>query len=91
VTSFPGPVTGAEPSPGNLGRRIRTVRFWPKSLRFDRDPVAVVLPEPLATDVRRLLVSDRYVDAVRLVRQRTHLNLMPAVLAVNAVRDRAGP
>jgi hypothetical protein len=67
------------------------VRFWPKSLRFDRDPVAVVLPEPLATDVRGLLVRDRYVDAVRLVRQRTHLNLMPAVLAVNAVRDCAGP
>ena len=47
------------------------MRFLPKSLRFDRDPVPVVLPEPLATDVRRLLVGDRYVDAVRLVRQRT--------------------
>ncbi len=66
------------------------MRFWPKSLRFDSNPVAVVLPEPLATDVRGLLGSDRYVDAVRLVRQRTHLNLMPAVLAVNAVQDGAG-
>lgn len=65
------------------------MRFWPKAVRFDKDPVPVLLPEPLATDVRALISSDQYVDAVRLVRQRTHLNLLPAVLAVNAIRDAA--
>jgi hypothetical protein len=63
------------------------VRFWPRSLRFDDDPVAVVLPEPLASEVRTLLSADQYVQAVRRVRQRTHLGLLPAVLAVDAVRD----
>jgi hypothetical protein len=65
------------------------VTFWLKSLRFDREPVAVLLPEPLASEVRTLLSSDAYVEAVRRVRQRTSLNLLPAVLAVNAVRDAA--
>jgi hypothetical protein len=63
------------------------VRFWPKSVEFDRDPVAVLLPEPLASEVRTLVDDDQYVEAVRSVRQRTHLGLLPAVLAVNAVRD----
>jgi hypothetical protein len=63
------------------------VRFWPRSLRFDDDPVAVGLPEPLASEVRALLAADRYVEAVRRVRQRTHLGLLPAVRAVDAVRD----
>jgi hypothetical protein len=63
------------------------VRFWPRSVTFDDDPVAVVLPEPLASEVRTLLSADQYVEAVRRVRQRTHLGLFPAVLAVNAVRD----
>ena len=66
------------------------MRFWPKSLRFDDDPVAVLLPEPLASEVRTLVAADRYVDAVRWVRQRTHLGLLPAVLAVNAVQDSPG-
>jgi hypothetical protein len=65
------------------------MRFWPKSLTFDREPVAVLLPEPLASEVRALLASDQYVEAVRHVRQRTRLNLLPAVLAVNAVRAAA--
>jgi hypothetical protein len=66
------------------------MRWWPKSFQFDEKPVAVLLPEPLATDVRGLLAEDEYVEAVRLVRQRTHLNLLPAALAVNAIRDAAG-
>ena len=66
------------------------MRFWPRALTFDREPVAVLLPEPLASEVRDLLAVDQYVDAVRRVRQRTRLNLLPAVLAVNAVRDTAG-
>jgi hypothetical protein len=65
------------------------MRFWPKSLTFDREPVAVLLPEPLASEVRALLAADQYVEAVRRVRQRTRLNLLPAVLAVNAVRAAA--
>lgn len=65
------------------------MRFWPKSFGFDAKPVAVLLPEPLASEVRDLLAGDDYVEAVRRVRQRTHLNLLPAALAVNAVRDAA--
>jgi hypothetical protein len=65
------------------------VRFWPKSYEFDEKPVAVLLPEPLASEVRTLLAADDYYEAVRQVRRRTHLNLLPAALAVNAVRDSA--
>jgi hypothetical protein len=65
------------------------MRFWPKSLTFDREPVPVLLPEPLESEVRALLAADQYVEAVRRVRQRTRLNLLPAVLAVNAVRAAA--
>ncbi len=63
------------------------MRFLPRSLTFDKDPVAVLLPEPLASEVRGLVDADQYVEAVALVRRRTHLGLLPAVLAVNAVRD----
>jgi hypothetical protein len=65
------------------------MRWWPTSWKFDDKPVAVLLPEPLDAEVRTLLAADAYVEAVRMVRQRTHLNLLPAVLAVNAVRDAA--
>ena len=51
------------------------------------NPVAVLLPEPLAGEVRVLLTEGQYVPAVKLVRERTALNLLPAVLAVNLVRD----
>ena len=63
------------------------MRFWPKSFKFDDKPVAVLLPEPLASEVRALLSADDYYEAVRRVRQRTHLNLLPAALAVNALRN----
>ena len=63
------------------------MRFWKSDWTFDDNPVAVILPEPLSTKVRELLATDQYVPAVRLVRQRTHLGLLPAALAVNAVRD----
>ena len=65
-------------------------RWWPESVVFDDVPVAVVLPEPLASEVRALLAAGRRVEAVRRVRQRTHLGLRPAVLAVDSVRD-GGP
>ena len=71
--------------------RVRRPRWWPKSVVFDDVPVAVVLPEPLASEVRALLADDQHIEAVRRVRQRTHLGLRPAVLAVDAVRDGGRP
>jgi len=65
------------------------MRWWPKKWSFDDEPIPVLLPEPLAGEVRALLAADDYYEAVRRVRQRTHLNLLPAVLAVNALRDAA--
>ena len=62
------------------------VRWLPKALRFDDDPVAVLLPEPLAGQARDLAVEDS-VAAVALVRRRTGLNLSPAVRAVQALRS----
>ncbi len=66
-------------------RTVPSVRWWPKNWAFDEAPVPVILPEPLAGEVRALLADGERVEAVRLVRQRTHLNLLPAVLAVDAV------
>ena len=45
----------------------------------------VILPEPLASQVRDLLREGRRVEAVRVTRQRTGLNLLPAVRAVDAL------
>ena len=61
------------------------MRWW-QNWKFDDPPMPVILPEPLAAEVRGLLADgDRY-EAVRLVRLRTRLGLLPAVLAVDAVR-----
>jgi hypothetical protein len=65
--------------------------WWPTSVRFDEVPAAVVLPEPLASEVRELLASGERTEAVRRVRQRTHLGLLPAALAVDAMHDGAHP
>ena len=46
----------------------------------------VVFPEPLADEARALLDRGDRAGAVALVRQRTHLDLRPAVLAVDALR-----
>ena len=76
---------------GRSRSRSRSVRYgagmrwWPPSLRFDDDPVAVLLPEPLSGEVRALAAED-FVGAVALVRRRTGLNLAPAVRAVEALR-----
>ncbi|WP_104524005.1 hypothetical protein [Blastococcus atacamensis] len=48
---------------------------WLRGLRFDDVPVPVLLPEPLAGDVRALLAGGERIEAVRLVRQRTHLGI----------------
>jgi len=62
--------------------------WWRRSAsKTVTDPVAVLLPEPLAGEVRVMLSDDEYVAAVKLVRDRTALNLLPAVLAVNLIRD----
>jgi len=45
----------------------------------------VVLPEPLAAEVRRLLAGGERIEAVKLTRRRTGLNLLPAVRAVDAL------
>jgi hypothetical protein len=63
------------------------VRWWPKSVRFDDVPVPVLLPEPLAGEARALLADGKRVEAVALVRRRTHLNLLPAVMAVDALAN----
>lgn len=59
-------------------------------LRVDPDPVPVQLPEPLRTEVRAVFASTGLVEAVRLVRQRTGLDLASAVRAVKALVDDAG-
>jgi hypothetical protein len=61
------------------------MRWRPKALRFDEVPESVLLREPLATEVRALLADGKRVDVVWLVRKRTHLNLLPAVMAVDAI------
>lgn len=66
----------------------RLMRLWPRALRFDPDPVAVQLPEPLAREVSTLLARDDFAGAVALVRRRTGINLQPAVRAVEALRSR---
>ena len=47
--------------------------------------VPVLLPEPLQSEVRRLLAEAGEVAAVRRVRAQTGIGLLPAVLAVRAV------
>ena len=49
------------------------------------DMVAVLLPEPLDSEVDELLSQDEEVKAIRLVRERTGLGLLPAR---NAVENR---
>lgn len=47
--------------------------------------VAVLLPEPLRSQVLDTLSREGEVAAVRLTRERTGLNLLPAVRAVRAL------
>ncbi|GAA1853227.1 hypothetical protein ACFFOM_14215 [Microlunatus capsulatus] len=61
--------------------------MWRRLLRLPpREPqLPVLLPEPLAGEVRELLAQDREVEAVRLTRRRTGLDLLLAVRAVQAL------
>ena len=51
-------------------------------------PVAVLLPEPLRSQVVALRDGGDEVAAVRRVREQTGIGLLPAVLAVRAARSR---
>ena len=44
--------------------------------------IPVLLPEPLGTEVDELLQQDEHIQAVRLVRERTGLDLKSAYAAV---------
>ena len=73
---------------GPYAQGMRSGR-WGSVLRgvvLDEDPVPVVFPEPLADEARALLDRGDRAGAGALVRQRTHLDLRPAVLAVDALR-----
>lgn len=67
----------------NWIRRIRDA-----GVVVDADPVAVLLPEPLRAEVFAVRGHDGEVAAVRLVRQRTGLDLLSAVRAVRAIEPR---
>ena len=54
-------------------------------VRTDRDPVPVILPEPLRGQVVQYLRDGDEVTAVRLVRRRTGLDLPSAVPCVPRV------
>jgi hypothetical protein len=56
-----------------------------RRLRSSEPDLAVILPEPLAGQVRALLSEGRTVEAVRLTRRRTGLDLLTAVRAVDAM------
>jgi hypothetical protein len=56
-------------------------------VKADRDPVPVILPEPVRGQVVQHLRDGDEVTAVRLVRRRTGLDLLSAVRAVRAVED----
>ncbi|GAA1430420.1 hypothetical protein GCM10009616_14980 [Microlunatus lacustris] len=56
-----------------------------RRLRSPEPDLAVILPDPLAGQVRDLLTADQRVEAVRLTRRRTGVDLLTAVRAVNAM------
>lgn len=57
-------------------------RWWRRG--EDKPLTAVLLPEPLRTEVLVAARRDGEVAAVRLVRKQTGIGLLPAVLAVRA-------
>lgn len=65
--------------------------WWPRNHGFDDAPIAVCLPEPLVSELQPLLADGRDTKAVRLVRRRTHLGQLPAVFAVDAIKDLGRP
>lgn len=53
------------------------------------EPVPVLLPDPLGTEVDGLLADDHFVPAVKLVRERTELGLVVATRSVRHRQDAA--
>ena len=70
-----------------LGRRLQRSVV---GVRFDPDLVPVILPEPLRGEVIRHVRDQDEVAAIRLVRQRTGLDLLSATRAVRAAGDDSG-
>lgn len=60
------------------------MRWW-QNWTFDDPLVPVILPDALADEVRPLLAQGERTEAVRLVRQRTGLGILPAALAVDVL------
>lgn len=61
----------------------------PFSRRSERpEPVPVLIPEPLATTVDELLAREDVVQAVRVVREHTGLDLLAATRAVRHRQER---
>lgn len=63
---------------------------WFRGSGRPQDLTAVLLPEPLLAEMLGLAAQDGEVAAVRLVRQRTGLGILPAVLAVRAAVAEVG-
>ena len=62
---------------------------WPRwsAVQVPEDPpLAVLLPQPLRSEVVRLRDGGKQVAAVRLVREQTGIGLLPAHKAVQAAR-----
>ncbi len=62
-----------------------------RGVRIDPDPVAVLLPEPVRSQVLQAHARAGTVEAVRVTRQRTGLDLRSAVRAVQALVGDDGP
>jgi hypothetical protein len=61
---------------------------WFRRSRAPKRPlVPVLLPEPLGTEVDELLRRDEQIKAIRLVRERTGLDLKAAYAAVMNRRE----
>jgi ribosomal protein L7/L12 len=54
--------------------------------RSEEEPqVAVALPPELAAEVAGLVAKDRLIDAIKLVRRRTGLGIVPAKRAIDKI------
>ena len=58
-------------------------------VQIDREPVAVVIPEPARTEVVEAYRRSGETEAVRVARRRTSLDLLSAVRAVRALAQEA--
>ncbi len=61
---------------------------WPAVRVPEVPPVAVLLPQPMRSDVVRLREAGQTAEAVRFVREQTGLGLLPAFMAVQEASER---